>query len=204
MELGEKESTIKILRYKEYNEFKKKHKDLLKQSDSKAKEEKKTEIGSTPQNCFLRATNLPKNTTKKNLLNLFSFYGTPAYIDYEKNNDTAVLRFLSESLCETFLETFKAKGQYQSLNKRSIELLPLTPAEQESYLLRIAEMKKKFLEYKTCLLYTSDAADDTPCVDLGGRRITKKKNLCQQLLNLRLGNIRPGFTSNLSRRTRCL
>eukprot|EP00831_Metopus_contortus_P014972 TRINITY_DN16215_c0_g1_i4.p2 TRINITY_DN16215_c0_g1~~TRINITY_DN16215_c0_g1_i4.p2 ORF type:complete len:114 (+),score=30.44 TRINITY_DN16215_c0_g1_i4:51-392(+) len=27
----------------------------------------------------------------------------------------------------------------------------------------------------TCLLYTSDAADDTPCVDLGGRRIIKKK-----------------------------
>ena len=25
----------------------------------------------------------------------------------------------------------------------------------------------------TCLLYTSDAADDTPCVDLGGRRIIK-------------------------------
>ena len=23
----------------------------------------------------------------------------------------------------------------------------------------------------TCLLYTSDAADDSPCVDLGGRRI---------------------------------
>ena len=27
---------------------------------------------------------------------------------------------------------------------------------------------------KSCLLYTSDAADDTPCVDLGGRRIIKK------------------------------
>ncbi len=26
-----------------------------------------------------------------------------------------------------------------------------------------------------CLLYTPDAADDTPCVDLGGRRIIKKK-----------------------------
>jgi len=26
------------------------------------------------------------------------------------------------------------------------------------------------------LLYTSDAADATPCVDLGGRRIIKKKN----------------------------
>eukprot|EP00831_Metopus_contortus_P056131 TRINITY_DN4778_c0_g1_i4.p1 TRINITY_DN4778_c0_g1~~TRINITY_DN4778_c0_g1_i4.p1 ORF type:complete len:202 (-),score=57.17 TRINITY_DN4778_c0_g1_i4:30-635(-) len=29
---------------------------------------------------------------------------------------------------------------------------------------------------RICLLYTSDAADDTPCVDLGGRRIIKKKN----------------------------
>ena len=26
-----------------------------------------------------------------------------------------------------------------------------------------------------CTLYTSDAADDLPCVDLGGRRIIKKK-----------------------------
>eukprot|EP00831_Metopus_contortus_P075706 TRINITY_DN6951_c0_g1_i1.p2 TRINITY_DN6951_c0_g1~~TRINITY_DN6951_c0_g1_i1.p2 ORF type:complete len:132 (+),score=35.29 TRINITY_DN6951_c0_g1_i1:62-457(+) len=32
----------------------------------------------------------------------------------------------------------------------------------------------------TCLLYTSDAADDTPCVDLGGRRIIKKKNKNKQ------------------------
>ena len=29
----------------------------------------------------------------------------------------------------------------------------------------------------TCLLYTSDAADDLLCVDLGGRRIIKKKFL---------------------------
>src|SRR5665213_4518528 len=30
------------------------------------------------------------------------------------------------------------------------------------------------LFYKPCLLYTSDAADDLLCVDLGGRRIIKK------------------------------
>ncbi|GAB5875111.1 hypothetical protein JMUB7539_27330 [Staphylococcus aureus] len=29
--------------------------------------------------------------------------------------------------------------------------------------------------YVSCLLYTSDAADDMQCVDLGGRRIIKKK-----------------------------
>src|SRR5680860_1885658 len=30
-----------------------------------------------------------------------------------------------------------------------------------------------------CLLYTSDAADDLLCVDLGGRRIIKKKKTIQ-------------------------
>ena len=30
---------------------------------------------------------------------------------------------------------------------------------------------------KLCLLYTSDAADDLLCVDLGGRRIIKKKKI---------------------------
>ena len=30
-------------------------------------------------------------------------------------------------------------------------------------------------ELETCLLYTSDAADDSLRVDLGGRRIIKKK-----------------------------
>ena len=29
----------------------------------------------------------------------------------------------------------------------------------------------------TCLLYTSDAADERSSVDLGGRRIIKKKNI---------------------------
>ena len=29
---------------------------------------------------------------------------------------------------------------------------------------------------QTCLLYTSDAADERSSVDLGGRRIIKKKN----------------------------
>ena len=42
-------------------------------------------------------------------------------------------------------------------------------------------LKIKGLEFlydgttRFCLLYTSDAADDMQCVDLGGRRIIKKK-----------------------------
>ena len=33
--------------------------------------------------------------------------------------------------------------------------------------------QRELLNNGICLLYTSDAADDTPCVDLGGRRIIK-------------------------------
>ena len=39
----------------------------------------------------------------------------------------------------------------------------------------VAISKWEDSRYYTCLLYTSDAADDLLCVDLGGRRIIKKK-----------------------------
>ena len=34
---------------------------------------------------------------------------------------------------------------------------------------------KNYIEYCTCLLYTSDAADEEDSGDFGGRRIIKKK-----------------------------
>ena len=39
-----------------------------------------------------------------------------------------------------------------------------------------AEDARVVHQHVDCLLYTSDAADDLLCVDLGGRRIIKKKN----------------------------
>ena len=39
----------------------------------------------------------------------------------------------------------------------------------------IKKASNKLTQLLTCLLYTSDAADDLLCVDLGGRRIIKKK-----------------------------
>ena len=40
--------------------------------------------------------------------------------------------------------------------------------------------------FATCLLYTSDAADERSSVDLGGRRIIKKKKTEQQFQLLQL------------------
>ena len=41
---------------------------------------------------------------------------------------------------------------------------------------------------KNCLLYTSDAADERSSVDLGGRRIIKKKKTTQQHQSRELGD----------------
>src|SRR5450756_216183 len=42
--------------------------------------------------------------------------------------------------------------------------------------------------FKDCLLYTSDAAGDLLCVDLGGRRIIKKKNKKKKTIKLQFHN----------------
>ena len=48
---------------------------------------------------------------------------------------------------------------------------------------KITPRKSDFSQWYFCLLYTSDAADDLLCVDLGGRRIINKKKREHKTLN---------------------
>eukprot|EP00657_Telonema_sp_P-1_P000951 TRINITY_DN11956_c0_g1_i1.p1 TRINITY_DN11956_c0_g1~~TRINITY_DN11956_c0_g1_i1.p1 ORF type:complete len:111 (-),score=47.84 TRINITY_DN11956_c0_g1_i1:57-389(-) len=50
-----------------------------------------------------------------------------------------------------------------------------SPAMPPSPLPRAVNLHPAVPNTTICLLYTSDAADDLLCVDLGGRRIIKKK-----------------------------
>ena len=54
----------------------------------------------------------------------------------------------------------------EGLDLPEVSLIAILDADKEGYLRSTT----------SCLLYTSDAADDLLCVDLGGRRIIKKKN----------------------------
>ena len=47
--------------------------------------------------------------------------------------------------------------------------------DNNGYALYFSRSLMPYPRNKTCLLYTSDAADDLLCVDIGGRRIIKKK-----------------------------
>ena len=61
-------------------------------------------------------------------------------------------------------------------HKDLLKIVSHTPIETEGLL----RLQKKGKWTDVCLLYTSDAADDLLCVDLGARRIIKKKIKCQQ------------------------
>ena len=58
-----------------------------------------------------------------------------------------------------------ALGGFLQHSQMRVELLPAEPASAVDA-----------AEHRVCLLYTSDAADERSSVDLGGRRIIKKKN----------------------------
>ena len=51
---------------------------------------------------------------------------------------------------------------------------------------RIGYKGHPFRMYKFCLLYTSDAADERSSVDLGGRRIIKKKTITCYSVGMRV------------------
>eukprot|EP00831_Metopus_contortus_P046471 TRINITY_DN37333_c0_g1_i4.p1 TRINITY_DN37333_c0_g1~~TRINITY_DN37333_c0_g1_i4.p1 ORF type:complete len:150 (+),score=42.95 TRINITY_DN37333_c0_g1_i4:132-581(+) len=69
--------------------------------------------------------------------------------------------------------------KYQAENSAVSKIIslqrPITSSESPNNKSQTLSLEQE--ENKDCLLYTSDAADDTPCVDLGGRRIIKKKKI---------------------------
>ena len=68
------------------------------------------------------------------------------------------------------------------------------------FLFYLFEVLRPTREFDICLLYTSDAADDMQCVDLGGRRIIKKEVECRGVDAVRGGG---SVFSSRRRHTRC-
>ena len=77
------------------------------------------------------------------------------------------IQFLNASL--SYYETTKAGDAVAALKA---SLKPVAYVKRDG---KFSSMDAALLV--PCLLYTSDAADDMQCVDLGGRRIIKKQKL---------------------------
>eukprot|EP00831_Metopus_contortus_P071890 TRINITY_DN65646_c0_g1_i1.p2 TRINITY_DN65646_c0_g1~~TRINITY_DN65646_c0_g1_i1.p2 ORF type:complete len:295 (-),score=36.31 TRINITY_DN65646_c0_g1_i1:91-975(-) len=97
--------------------------------------------------------------------------GSDSHISFDVGRLDVVTNLLKEYSYDTdlvinqsieFLDDFLKERRIKNFNKQRVKIV--------SDKIFINNMK-----FYACLLYTSDAADDTPCVDLGGRRIIKKK-----------------------------
>eukprot|EP01017_Pseudomicrothorax_dubius_P035174 TRINITY_DN4893_c0_g3_i1.p1 TRINITY_DN4893_c0_g3~~TRINITY_DN4893_c0_g3_i1.p1 ORF type:complete len:491 (-),score=113.99 TRINITY_DN4893_c0_g3_i1:25-1497(-) len=80
-------------------------------------------------------------------------------------------------LLEEFSNSLNSNPTTTSRTMRS-EPKKENDSEQSQEIEKLKDINRiLFNRLYTCLLYTSDAADDLLCVDLGGRRIIKKKNI---------------------------
>src|SRR5450756_415699 len=75
----------------------------------------------------------------------------------------------------TELNSARTKGDWLSCDKFARQCLKLDPFNESAVLAQAEASAMRGAKTQACLLYTSDAADDLLCVDLGGRRIIKKK-----------------------------
>src|SRR5680860_28346 len=88
----------------------------------------------------------------------------------------AILGAMTSATTDINFKRMFNEGPEVSL-KGSPTVSPTTAALWASVPLRPSDSIIFLALSHACLLYTSDAADDLLCVDLGGRRIIKKKNI---------------------------
>ena len=78
----------------------------------------------------------------------------------------------------------RSRGLGDVYKRQNIQLRTPTPGIVENYVALNptgTEILFPGLNYCSCLLYTSDAADERSSVDLGGRRIIKKKKNVEKI-----------------------
>ena len=97
-------------------------------------------------------------------------------------HDKRFRRVVMDYLDEKMIKIYENSDQFFEAKKNSRVVLMTTKAKDSFKLFKIKKndtflfgRESAGVPNNICLLYTSDAADDTPCVDLGGRRIIKKK-----------------------------
>src|SRR5664280_3917902 len=97
----------------------------------------------------------------------------------QKSDRTILVTGGSRGLGLALVRTLLAEGYRVGTCSRSLtdvlRQLLAEPANQGRVHWRECEVGNEPSEDKYCLLYTSDAADEEDSVDLGGRRIIKKK-----------------------------
>eukprot|EP00831_Metopus_contortus_P050580 TRINITY_DN42509_c0_g1_i1.p1 TRINITY_DN42509_c0_g1~~TRINITY_DN42509_c0_g1_i1.p1 ORF type:complete len:338 (+),score=71.78 TRINITY_DN42509_c0_g1_i1:43-1056(+) len=114
------------------------------------------------------------STPRKPIFPNSAKFATSKKITFDRVTPT-IEKYAADSIQPTDSFKMKPRGMFaQELDELKEKIKRLVAhANKQDALIKILSHSAKQSNF--CLLYTSDAADDTPCVDLGGRRIIKKK-----------------------------
>ena len=85
---------------------------------------------------------------------------------------TALMMGLTSNLC--LYDVFSPEGVAEEMRQSGFDNVNITATTNVAEAFKDAKYIISSGGAPRCLLYTSDAADDMQCVDLGGRRIIKK------------------------------
>eukprot|EP00831_Metopus_contortus_P056979 TRINITY_DN4940_c0_g1_i3.p1 TRINITY_DN4940_c0_g1~~TRINITY_DN4940_c0_g1_i3.p1 ORF type:complete len:276 (+),score=56.57 TRINITY_DN4940_c0_g1_i3:22-849(+) len=114
----------------------------------------------------------------KEMSQALSICGTKSGKEFDKEKEANIKFTASKKVsvpvvdgCDQYFECRIVFKQEMDLNNLDEGIRMACYEKDAKHILYFGEIVEQY----TCLLYTSDAADDTPCVDLGGRRIIKKK-----------------------------
>ena len=89
--------------------------------------------------------------------------------------ETIVFFFQAEDGIRDLVRSRGLGDVYKRQDLHSVMQEKLTIAGRKLTIAKKFPVQRRFARCHVCLLYTSDAADDLLCVDIGGRRIIKKK-----------------------------
>eukprot|EP00825_Cyclidium_porcatum_P050572 TRINITY_DN9064_c0_g1_i1.p1 TRINITY_DN9064_c0_g1~~TRINITY_DN9064_c0_g1_i1.p1 ORF type:complete len:218 (-),score=11.84 TRINITY_DN9064_c0_g1_i1:19-672(-) len=146
-------------------------------------------IGTRTFDVIIADYELPPGQNSIHLLKTLKSQGneTPFIIFTGKSREEVAIEALNNGAAYYLQKGIEIEVQYAELHNMIMQLAEKKRAK-ERVLRQEVELRLKNEELEsfcysishvlcvdTCLLYTSDAADDMQCVDLGGRRVIKKK-----------------------------
>src|SRR5665648_1293104 len=111
---------------------------------------------------------LPRKITAQDGLFLINHYSAILLDEAQDDNDMETAKLLQKEIRKVIAITLPVKKVLRSAGNFNENCICFQYDTMD-------EKKESYRVMVSCLLYTSDAADEEDSVDLGGRRIIKKK-----------------------------
>jgi hypothetical protein len=99
--------------------------------------------------CLVQLRNLPESTTKPNLQILIAHLVRPEYVDYKRGGSSAIVRFATATMADTFIEKYKTKDKALTLGSEDIVLQKLSKEEETEYLRLAEQQRQEFKDYRS-------------------------------------------------------